>query len=80
MRYSSLCAVVLTAVFLRAGTASAQLVFGYEPGEPGLPYAGNPASYTTTTTTSAPFVTQGARRRCWSWPTTTPSAGRPAPR
>jgi hypothetical protein len=44
-----------------ASAAHAQLLFSYEPGEPGLPYAGNPAAYVTSTTTTAPPVTEGTQ-------------------
>jgi hypothetical protein len=51
--------VVVATLMLGATSAQAQLLFGYENGEPGLPYAGNPASYVTTLTNAVPPVTQG---------------------
>jgi hypothetical protein len=46
-------------VGLLAAPASAQLLFGYENGETGMPYAGNPAAYTVTTSNVG--VTQGVQ-------------------
>lgn len=59
MRYSLLCA--LAVVLAGAASANAQLLFSFEPGEPGLPYTGNPPVYTVATTTSAPPVTHGTQ-------------------
>ena len=59
MRYLLVCTAAV--VLLGTAAANAQLLFGYEPGEPGLPYTGNPPVYVTTTTTSAPYVTQGTQ-------------------
>jgi hypothetical protein len=59
MRLSLLCAAAV--VFVGVASANAQLLFGFEDGEPGHPYAGNPAPYVTTITTTAPPVTQGTQ-------------------
>lgn len=59
MRYYLLCAVAAT--LMGAASANAQLLFGYEAGEIGFPYAGNPAAYTVATTNTAPPVTQGTQ-------------------
>jgi hypothetical protein len=59
MRYPLLCAVAV--ILLGAASANAQLLFGYEPGEAGLPYFGNPAAYTVATTNTVPPVTQGTQ-------------------
>src|SRR5262245_32143221 len=53
--------VAAAAVCLCAASANAQLLFGFEAGEPGLPYAGNPAPYVVTTTNTSPPVTQGTQ-------------------
>lgn len=52
------CAVAVAFLGFSALSAPAQVLFGYEPGEPGIPYAGNPALYVTTLSTTT-GVTQG---------------------
>src|SRR5688572_26553010 len=59
MRLSMLCAAAV--VLVGAASADAQLLFGYEAGEPGHPYAGNPAPYVTSIVTTTPPVTQGTQ-------------------
>ena len=60
MRYSLMC--LAAAIILGAATgANAQLLFSFEDGEPGLPYAGNPGAYVVATTTTAPPVTHGTQ-------------------
>jgi hypothetical protein len=59
MRLSLFCAAAV--VLVGAATADAQLLFGFEDGEPGHPYTGNPAPYVTSITTTAPPVTQGTQ-------------------
>jgi hypothetical protein len=59
MRLSLFCAAAV--VLVGAASANAQLLFGFENGEPGFPYTGNPAVYTVATTTTAPPVTQGTQ-------------------
>ena len=59
MRLSLFCAAAV--VLVGAASADAQLLFGYEAGEPGHPYAGNPAPYVTSIVTTAPPVTQGTQ-------------------
>lgn len=57
MRFRLMSIATLFAIGLLAAPASAQLLFGYEDGETGMPYAGNPASYTVSPSNIG--VTQG---------------------
>lgn len=61
MRCSFLGSVVAATLLMVASSAQAQLLFGYENGEPGLPYAGNPASYVVSLTGAVPPVTEGVQ-------------------
>jgi hypothetical protein len=59
MKNSILCAAAAAALLVGASSARAQLLFGYEAAEPGMPYTGNsPAVYTVGTSTTN-GVTQG---------------------
>ena len=60
MRYC-LSAAAVAVVLLGAASANAQLLFGYEAGEPGAPYVGNPPVYVVATSTTTPPVTQGTQ-------------------
>jgi hypothetical protein len=60
MKYLAFLTAVLTVLCLGAPTVRAQLLFSYEPGEPGLPYIGNPGTYTVTTSTTT-GVTNGTQ-------------------
>jgi hypothetical protein len=53
------CIMSALLVGLLAAPASAQLLFGYENGEVGMPYVGNPAGYVTTLSNVG--VTQGVQ-------------------
>lgn len=59
MKRFFMCAVAAAFVGLGAMSASAQVLFSYEVGEPGMPYVGNPALYVTTP--SAIGVTHGVQ-------------------
>jgi len=56
--FYSFCAATLAFCGFSVACASAQVLFSFEPGEPGLPYAGNPALYQTTLSTTT-GVTHG---------------------
>ena len=60
MKALLLGAVFCAAVCLSTTLVRAQTVFSYEPGEPGLPYTGNPGIYVTSTSTTT-GVTNGAQ-------------------
>jgi len=62
MRCPTLFAAAFAAIAFTAVSANAQLIFGYEANEPGLPYTGVPAAYTAGTSnvpSPAGPVTQG---------------------
>jgi PEP-CTERM motif len=58
-RVMKCCIMSALLVGLLAAPASAQLLFGYENGEVGMPYVGNPAGYVTTLSNVG--VTQGVQ-------------------
>jgi len=59
MKRFFMCAAAVAFLGFSAISASAQTLFSYEPGEPGLPYVGNPALYTTSLSATT-GVTNGA--------------------
>ena len=60
MKALLLGAVFCAAVCLSTTLVRAQTVFSYEPGEPGMPYAGNPGIYIASTSTTT-GVTNGTQ-------------------
>lgn len=60
MKALLLGAVFCAAVCLSTTLVRAQLLFSYEPGEAGMPYAGNPGTYTASTSTTT-GVTNGTQ-------------------
>ena len=60
MKALLLGAAFCATVCLSTTLVRAQTVFSYEPGEPGLPYAGNPGIYTASTSTTT-GVTNGTQ-------------------
>jgi len=60
MKSLLLGAAFCVTVCLSTTLVRAQTVFSYEPGEPGLPYTGNPGIYVTSTSTTT-GVTNGAQ-------------------
>ena len=58
------CAVACIVLAICAGSVSAQTVFSYENGEPGMPYHGNPGTYVVGTSTTT-GVTDGAQSKRW---------------
>ena len=60
MKSLLLGAAFCAAVCLSTTLVRGQTVFSYEPGEPGMPYTGNPGIYITSTSTTT-GVTQGAQ-------------------
>ena len=60
MKALLLGAVFCAAVCLSTTLVRAQTLFSYEPGEPGMPYTGNPGIYTASTSTTT-GVTNGTQ-------------------
>jgi len=60
MKVLLLGAAFCAAMCLSTTLVRAQLLFSYEPGEPGMPYAGNPGIYTVSTSTTT-GVTNGTQ-------------------
>jgi MYXO-CTERM domain-containing protein len=60
MRHLLMCLAALIVTGAASG-AYGQLLFSFEDGEPGHPYAGNPGAYVVATTTTAPPVTHGTQ-------------------